>query len=308
MENEIARLEAAVKAYRLELLNRGLSKYDLDGIATGKLVNEISVVVPAPISGQQGLNTTENSSAGPQAPDESGLAFEVQELKVELGEQVQAGQTLCHLSNHRMLAIEGRAFRDETPILERSVEEGWSVQVDFQEAPDADWPILERTFPIRYLANTIDPVSRTFTFLIPLENQSKSIIQGDKTQLLWRFRPGQKVRVLVKVEQLKDVFVLPADAVVFEGPEAFVLTQNVNTFERKSVHVLHRDHEQMVIANDVSLPTYLKGKEHWTIAVVVRTAAAQLNRMTKGGASGVPKGFHIHADGSLHKNEDEGKQ
>ena len=26
-----------------------------------------------------------------------------------------------------------------------------------------------------------------------------------------------------------------------------------------------------------------------------------------GAAGGVPKGYHVHADGSLHKNEDEGK-
>jgi hypothetical protein len=95
---------------------------------------------------------------------------------------------------------------------------------------------------------------------------------------------------------------------VREGPEFFVFTQNVNTFERKSVHVLFQDHGQVVIANDGTLPTYVRHNARWTIAAVVRGAAAQLNRMTKAGASGVPKGYHIHADGSLHKNEDEGKE
>jgi hypothetical protein len=51
----------------------------------------------------------------------------------------------------------------------------------------------------------------------------------------------------------------------------------------------------------------VKGQEHWTIPAIARTAGAQLNRMTKAGSSGVPKGYHIHADGSLHKNEDEAK-
>ena len=41
---------------------------------------------------------------------------------------------------------------------------------------------------------------------------------------------------------------------------------------------------------------------------VVQSAGAQLNRLVKAGTgSSVPKGYHIHADGSLHKNEDEGK-
>ena len=40
---------------------------------------------------------------------------------------------------------------------------------------------------------------------------------------------------------------------------------------------------------------------------VVQNGATQLNRMAKTQSSGVPKGYHVHADGSLHKNEDEGK-
>ena len=103
-----------------------------------------------------------------------------------------------------------------------------------------------RSFLIRYIANTIDPATRTFAFLMPLENQYKTVDHGNGTQILWRFRPGQKVLLRVRIEKLDDVFVLPADAVVFEGADAFVFTQNVNTFERKSVHVLFRDRDQVV--------------------------------------------------------------
>ncbi len=298
VESEISRLEVAAQAYRQELYNRGFSPADVNGVADGRLLSEITLVVPP-------LATPLASDAS--STDEQPLAYEVQELKVELGEQVQAGQTLCHLSNHELLAIEGRAFRDETSLLERSIQEGWPVEVDFQEDASADWPAIEQVFSIRYIANTIDPLTRTFTFLMPLKNQYKTVDHGDRTQLLWRFRPGQKVLLRIRVEKLDDVFVLPADAVVFEGAEAFVFTQNVNTFERKSVHVLLRDRDRVVLANDGSLPTYLKGQVRWTIPAVVRNAAPQLNRMTKAGSSSVPKGFHIHADGSLHKNEDEVK-
>ena len=305
VESEIARLEAATKAYRQELLNRGLSPDEVDGVAEGTLLSEISLVVPLQTATQRPPISTLASTSSPH--EHQPVVYELQDLKVGLGEQVQAGQTLCRLSNHQSLAIEGRAFRDETSLLERSIKEGWPVEVDFQEDSGADWPPIALTYPIRYIANTIDPVTRTFAFLMPLENQSKSVDHGEKTQLLWRFRPGQKVRLYVRVEEFDGVFVLPADAVVLEGPEAFVFTQNVNTFERKGVQVLFRDRDRVVIANDGSLPTYLKDKERWTIAAVVRNAAAQLNRMAKAGSSAVPKGFHIHADGSLHKNEDEAK-
>ena len=304
VESQIARLEVAVKAYRQELRNRGLSAGEIDRVTEGKFVSEITVVAPPRTSGQKPLTAEFVSGPGSGATP---LAFEVQELKVELGQQVQAGQTLCLLANHQALSVEGRAFVDETALLERSVKEGWSVDVDFQENTGADWPEVERTFPIRYIANTIDPATRTFAFLMPLENQSRPVERDGRTQLLWRFRPGQKVRLRVKVEELKSVFVLPADAVVREGPEAFVFTQNVNTFERIGVRVLFQDRGRTVIANDGSLPTYTKDKDLWTISAVARTAAAQLNRMAKAGSSAVPKGYHIHADGSLHKNEDEDK-
>jgi biotin carboxyl carrier protein len=305
VENEISRLEVAAQAYRQELLNRGLARDDIDGVAEGKLLSEITLVVPPRASGQALLVTALASTSTPA--DKQPLAYEFQELKVGLGEQVQAGQTLCRLSNHQSLAIEGRAFRDETSLLERSVQEGWPVEVDFQEDADADWPAIEQAFLIRYIANMIDPVTRTFAFLLPLENQYKTVDHGDRTQLLWRFRPGQKVLLRIRVEELDDVFVLPADAVVLEGAEAFVFTQNVNTFERKSVHVLFRDRDRVVLANDGSLPTYLKGQVRWTIPAIARTAAAQLNRMSKAGSSSTPKGYHIHADGALHKNEDVAK-
>jgi cobalt-zinc-cadmium efflux system membrane fusion protein len=302
VDNEISRLQVAAQAYRQELTNRGLSSADINGIADGRLLSQITLFAPQQPSDS---NSTDEPSPSTSAQP---LAYEMQELKVALGEQVQAGQTLCHLSNHRSLAIEGRAFRDETTLLERSVQQGWPVDVDFREEASSGWPAVEQSFLIRYIANTIDPTTRTFAFLMPLENQYKTVDHGKGTQILWRFRPGQKVLLRVRTEKLDDVFVLPADAVVFEGADAFVFTQNVNTFERKSVHVLFHDRDQVVLANDGAMPTYTKGNERWTIPAIARTAAAQLNRMAKVGSSTAPIGYHIHADGSLHKNADEGKQ
>jgi multidrug efflux pump subunit AcrA (membrane-fusion protein) len=308
VESEIKRLQAAVKSARHELVIRGFSSEDIEGVSGGELVNEISVVVPLPKPNPVPSTIALISQPATSEANSLPLSFELQELKVEAGQQVQAGDMLCMLSNHQSLAIEGRAFRDETLLVERSVKEGWPVEVDFQEAAATDWPAINQTFAINYIANTIDPTTRTFAFLTPLENQSRTVQHGDRAQLLWRFRPGQKVRLYVRVQNLDDVFVLPADAVAREGADAFVFTQNVNTFERKPVHVLFHDRDRAVIANDGSLPTFLKGKERWTVGAVVRNAAAQLNRMTKAGSNAVPRGFHIHADGSLHKNEDEGKQ
>jgi multidrug efflux pump subunit AcrA (membrane-fusion protein) len=307
VENEIKRLQVSIESYRFELQRHGLSNADIEGVADGKFVDEIPIVVPPQTDGHNSSGINVVGATGSASPDVVPPTFEVQKLVVGTGQQVQAGESLCILSNHESLAIEGRAFRDETTLLERSLKEGWPVKVDFQEESSADWPPIETALPIRHISNTIDPATRSFVFLMPLQNQAKAVNRDGKSQLIWRFRPGQKVRLAVRVDQLDNVFVLHADAVAREGPEAYVFTQNVNTFERKNVHVLYQDRDHVVIANDGTFPTYAKNNERLTVSAVVRGAAAQLNRMTKSGPTAVPKGYHIHADGSLHKNEDEGK-
>ncbi|MCE9534773.1 MAG: hypothetical protein K8T89_27170 [Planctomycetes bacterium] len=316
IENQITRLEITVKAYRLELLTRGFSETHISMVADGIFVNELQISVPPRTAG-----------SGPST-------LEIQELKVDLGQQVPAGHTLCLLANHRNLAIEGRAFRDDTPYLERAAKQNWPIEVDFGEEHVGDreaallivavlgqvgagqgsalWAAMTdlhlgdaegwfppvQKFTIEHLSNTINPANRTFAFFLPLQNQSRVIERAGKTQLLWRFRPGQRVRLLVPIEKWENVFVLPSDAVARDGAEAFVFTQNANTFERTPVRVLFQDRRDAVVANDGSLPAG---------SFVAQSAASQLNRLSKAATNAVPAGYHIHADGSLHKNEDEGK-
>src|SRR5207244_1520481 len=134
------------------------------------------------------------------------------------------------------------------------------------------WPPLQSSFKIRHLANTVDTVSRTFSFFIPLTNQSRSYEKDGRIFLVWRFRPGQRLRLHVPVEELKDVIVLPAGAVVREGPEAYVFRQNGDLFDRRPVHLLHEDRSNIVLANDGSVAPGL---------YVAQGAAASLNRVLK---------------------------
>lgn len=280
MDNQIARLDIAARAYRQDLLSRGFTAEQIAGVADGRFVNEIVIAAPG---------RAPAASTGPDAD----FALEIQELKVEMGQHVQVGQALCLLADHRQLSIEGRAFREETPQIERAVREGWPVEVDFQEPPGADWPPYAAPLHINRLGNTIDPGSRTFSFLIPIENQSRTVDRNGRRQRLWRFRPGQKVRLHVPIEKLENVNVLPADAVTIDGPDAYLFTQNADTFIRKPIRVLYRDQRRVVFADDGQLA---KG------TFVVQNGAAQLNRMLKAQSNVVPKGYHMHADGSLHKN------
>ena len=292
VDNQLRRQTAAIQAYRQDLLTRGLLPEQIDGVTEGTFVSTIEVVAPPPVA--EVKRAVEIQQAGFQLIDNrvEGLAYEVQELKVDLGQQVQAGQLLSVLSNHHSLYLEGHAFKQEAPFLEQAAQNGWPVQVEFAEDSREHWPALDQSFQIRHLANSIDPVSRTFDFFIPLTNQSRGYENEGQTFVVWRFRPGQRVRLHVPVEELKDVLLLPSAAIVREGPEAYVFRQNGDLFTRIAVHVLHEDRLNVVLANDGSVTSGL---------YLAQNGGASLNRVLKAqAASGIQADVHVHADGTSH--------
>ena len=295
LENNLRRQAALIKAHRQDLLTRGLNPNQLDTVARGQFVTSVDVVAPAPLAGQTDRTTrhTPKSQPGQQpASRASLLVYEVQDLSAELGHQVRAGQLLSTLANHMALYIEGHAFKREAPALETVAQNGWEITVEFAEDDPRHWPALEQTFQIRHLANSIDTASRTFDFFIPLTNQSRTYQQQDLTFIVWRFRPGQRVRLHVPVEQMENVLVLPTAAVVREGPEAYVFLQNGDLFNRIPVQVLHEDRLNIVLANDGSVPPGL---------FIAQNSAASLNRVLKAqSASGNSPDVHVHADGTVH--------
>ncbi|MFO0809224.1 MAG: efflux RND transporter periplasmic adaptor subunit [Gemmataceae bacterium] len=246
IDQQVRRLQAAAKASRLDLSNRGFTPEQIDAAAAGQFVREVTVV----------------------APPTADALFEVEELKANLGEQVQAGQAIAVLSDHRSLFIEGHAFRSELPAVERAAREGWPVAVLFPSDPTGDWPSFDKTMTVAHMANTADPASRTFGFFLLLPNQSRTFKNGNREMLIWRFRPGQRVRLRVPVERFDGVYVVPADAVVRDGPEAFAFQQNGAAFDRIPVRVLHEDSGEIVLS-----PEGLA-----TTAVIAANQAAALNR------------------------------
>jgi len=273
---QLRRLAAEITSRRQELLARGLLPEQIAEVEAGRFVSSVEIVAPPPVR------------AG-----EAERAYEVQELKAELGTQVQAGQLLAVLSDHRLLYAVGHAFKREAAALERAAREGWPVEIEFAEDDAAAWPPLEQTFAIRHLANTVDRESRTFDFFVPLENQSRGYDKDGRSFTVWRFRPGQRVRLHVPVEKFSGVIVLPAGAVVQEGAEAYVFRQNGDLFDRLPVHTIYEDRQSVVIANDGSVAP------GWYLA---QGSAASLNRVLEAqSASGAPVGMHVHADGTVHE-------
>jgi sulfur transfer complex TusBCD TusB component (DsrH family) len=293
IDNSIQRLDATVQAYRQDLLARGLTEEQVNESATGQFVTEITVRAPP----ENALQQAELALVSRVADGESTkppFKYEFHELAIALGQQAEAGQVLCHLSDHRTLLIEGRGFKDDMPLIQEAAKAKLPIEVEFEMGNHGKWPPAPKELLIHHIENTIDTNTRTFSFHLVLENQWQSYEHKGHSGLLWRFRPGDRVRLQVAVEKLENVIVLPQAAVVREGPEAYVFRQNGDLFDRRPVHIVAEDGTNVVIANDgsIRLGSY-----------IAQNAAASLNRVLKAQmASGQPTNVHVHADGTVHAN------
>ncbi len=293
LRNDLQRQQTMIQAARQELLNRGLHPNQISAVANGQFVSTLEVVAPqAPVDDSvlQGLVPSSTRQISYSQPSE--IAYELQSLNVELGQTVQAGDLLAKLANHQSLYVVGHAFKREAGLLEQAARSKAPLAIDFAEDSADLWPPIEQDFQIRYLSNTVETATRTFDFFVPLKNQSRTYEKGGETFIVWRFRPGQRTRIEVPVEKFSDVFVLPSEAVVKEGPEAYVYRQNGDLFNQISVRILFEDRNNVVIANDRSITPG---------TFIAQNAAASLRRVLKAqSASGEQPGLHVHADGTVH--------
>ncbi len=297
MRNEIQRQEALSQSAKQELLNRGLSPAQVDQVVQGNFVATIEVVAPPPRNLTPSNQPIRQPIFSPASlvindSDDGSVGYEVQSLAIELGQTVQAGQLIADLANHKHLYVVGHAFKREAGFLEQVARDGREIEIEFADDNAELWPPLNQSFQVRHLSNSIDVANRTFDFFVPLENQSHRYDKAGETFIVWRFRPGQRARIHVPVEQFENVFVLPAEAIAREGPEAYVYRQNGDLFNQIPVSILHEDRRSVVIANDGSITpgTY-----------IAQGGGASLRRILKSqSAAGEKPGFHVHADGTVH--------
>jgi biotin carboxyl carrier protein len=300
LEFQQRRLEATLDAARYELIARGISEEQIEGVAQGKFITEITVRAPAASrpaaqdkENQQGVvRTALETDTNPLRPDAS-ANYEIEQLRVQLGEQVESGQVLCHLASHQELLIEGRGFKREAHLLRRATEEAWPIAAEFSEDAGNPWPPLAQPLTIRHLAGVVDPSSQTFPFYIPLANQSVDYSRGERKFRAWRFRPGQRVRLSVPVEKIDNVFVLPEEAIAREGLDTYVFRQSGDDFQRRPVTVVTQDRRHVVVAADGSIGS----GQH-----IAHNAAMQLNRALKA-QSASTAGGHGH-EGHGHEGHD----
>ncbi len=262
---EQQKLQASQRSQRQRLLLHGLSAKQVDDIlASRTLLSKVTVAAP--------------EQRDESAKDDLPCVLQVQELKIENGQHVKAGDPLCVLANHCKLYVQGKAFEQDATSLNRAVEHNWRLTAVI----DADGQKRQTVTNLRllYVANRIEPESRAFLFYVQLPNRLVRDQETDGHRFsTWQFKPGQRVSLLVPVERWADRIVLPLSAVVQDGPESYVFEKNDGHFDRRAVRVEYRDEYSAVIANDGTLTL---GK------MVIVSGAYQVHLAMKNKAGGAP--------------------
>ncbi len=237
---ERQQIEASIRAEREALLLHGLTEDQLSSIESERhLVREIMVTTPQPDVAH--------------ASEEHEDFLQVAELAVNRGDHVITGTPLAKLTDHCELYIEGQAFEQDADVLNQAANQGTAVSALIQANGDG-----KREVPglrMLYVESQVERDSRALKFYVKLPNQ---LVRNDATPdghrfIAWRFKPGQRVEILVPVETWKDRIVVPIDSVIQEGAEWFVYKQNFDHFDRVPVHVEYRDQRSAVIENDGAL-------------------------------------------------------
>ncbi|MEI6239983.1 MAG: efflux RND transporter periplasmic adaptor subunit [Planctomycetia bacterium] len=269
---EVEKLEAVLESQRQALLLHGLSNEQVEGILTSRtLLHTIAVRAPS----RDALPADETANA----------TLLLQELLVEQGQHVNAGDTLAILVDHETLLIEGAAFEQDLPQIVEAAKAKRPVTAVL-ETKSSQATQLDG-LAIASVSSRVDPESRALRFYVTLPNERVITSPGDGRFVTWRYKPGQRMQIRVPVETWPDRIVLPAQAVAQDGVENYVFRANGDHFDREPVHVEHRDPEWVVIANDGTL---FEGDR------VAMTAAQQLQLTIKNKSGGAvdPHAGHNH--------------
>ncbi len=257
------KLMVDLDAQREALYLHGFSKEQVNQIATTRrLLSHHQIFAPSLSSDSGDISFSESiirrtsGTSQPRVLSEEAVrpkVLIVQELTVNKGDFVAAGDTLCVLADFRELYIQGRAFEHDAAELAVANNNNWDIEAVLEDR--AKHKTIISGLKIAYLDNQVESDSRAFNFYVKLPNKVIGNIEESNGHryITWQFKPGQRMQLRVPVEKIENQIVLPVDAVASAGAERYVFQENGDHFDRIPVHVIYQDQIWAVIENDGSI-------------------------------------------------------
>jgi len=212
--------------------------------------------------------------------------WDVHGVFVTVGEHVKKGEELISLHNPRELHMVVHAKGSEIAVLIAALEKKKSLKA----VPLTKGAATElRDLTIRNVEEALNGQGGAVVHLEVVNNPL--IINTDNSGTRyrsWKVRVGSKYILRVPQKIFDEVYVLPNEAVVFDGPERIVYIKNGESYDATSVVVLYEDDEVAVLSR--------KDSNIFPDETVVVQGAFGLDIAMKAGKSGPvdPHAGHSH--------------
>lgn len=235
---ERRRMVSIIESKRQELLIRGLTEQEVDGIIrNSKLVRSVVIRVPSGIRPEKPPNMTiKRDELGGQfrlvsdatADDNGQWVYSVESMMVSPGSVLDDGEPVCDLAYHETLLIEGQAYERDLNTVSELINTQSPVSV---EVGDSNQPVIIKDLKILYMDNHVDKQTQTYRFYIEIPNEvlAENISPDERRFRTWRFKPGQRGHVRMPQKRWQKHLILPANAVAEEGLDHVI-------FRRTGVH------------------------------------------------------------------------
>ncbi|MCM8538364.1 MAG: hypothetical protein NE334_20645 [Lentisphaeraceae bacterium] len=163
----------------------------------------------------------------------SSQGWTIESISVKIGQNVEIGQKLLTLSNPETIKLVSKPQASEMQDLTQALK--LAKKISAQPLISGNGPDLKGIL-LTNITNK-DDTTNIAQFLT-----QNSVLHSQKVQnknfVTWALREGMKYLVNIPIKEIKDVIIVPEEAIIQHGPDKIIFVQNGKAFTRKNVAIL----------------------------------------------------------------------
>ena len=174
--------------------------------------------------------------------------WDIEKIFVKVGQKVESGGRLMTLTDQsKMLLL---AYPQSSEIVDMSNAAKRARTIEASTLVSGAGPVLQglKIDKIRGTDEHREEVLITVENVVLVDTKN-----GPQAFRTWALRDGLKYTLKIPVKVLKDVIVLPRDAVITHGADQIVFVKEHGEYIRRKVVVVHKNSEVMVIGDGSEL-------------------------------------------------------
>jgi membrane fusion protein, heavy metal efflux system len=184
------------------------------------------------------------------APKGGPEIWDVTAVSARIGARIEAGTPIAVLRDDRRMALHLAPAPSDMVLVGKTLAEDLKLRAE--PLVEGSGEAIEDVRLVGLSGKTAEESAGATAYAV-----NRVVVERDVPGLgrvrTWALRPGLRFVVKIPVERAKGKFVLPADAIAYQGPTAIVLLQNGDSFRPLPVRLEYHDAQSAVVAADGAL-------------------------------------------------------